>query len=69
MPSLNLGVFGVSFQFDLVVVLVRAIEAEPFERGIDRIEQPRGLQIVDPGQVAPALQPEMGEEVLRRRVR
>src|SRR3546814_1735960 len=35
---------------------------------IDRIEQPRRAQIVDSGQVAATLEPEMAQEFRRRRV-
>ena len=58
MSALNLGVLVVSFQFNLVI----AVETEPFQRRIDRIEQARRLEIVDSGQVAPALQAEMRQE-------
>ena len=44
MPDPNLGVFGVSFQFDLVMILVEAIEtelrmaAEHYEKAIAGLE-------------------------------
>jgi hypothetical protein len=49
----NLGVLGVRFQFNLFLAL--ALEPQPLERGVDRIEQPGGLEVVESGQVAPAL--------------
>src|SRR5205085_12184419 len=65
---LYLGVFRVSFQFDLILVSIRAVQTEPFERRIDRIEQPCRLKIVHSRQVTAALQPEMGQELLGGRI-
>jgi len=43
--------------------------AKRFHDGVvERIEQPGRLEVVDPGQVAPRPEAEMGQELLRRRI-
>src|SRR5438477_336257 len=53
-----LVLFGLVFH-----CLIRlAVQAHAFHREIHRIEQARSAQILDSGQIAPAFQPEMGQE-------
>ena len=66
----NLLESGLHLVVRVVLFHLRLLGPSPmrFERDIDRIEQPGGPQVVDPGQVAAAGQPEMGQEARRRGV-